>query len=190
MIKHCKKCGTETDRYADGHCKPCTRVRQASYRASSADKRDKRREYAALYYEANREKLRSRSAVYYADNQDKIREYRAVNADKRRGQKAAWRLENREKERIHEHNRRTRKLNGGGKLSPDIAEKLYKLQRGKCACGCKQPLGKDFHRDHIMPLALGGSNTDDNIQLLCASCNLQKNKKHPVDFMQQRGFLC
>lgn len=70
----------------------------------------------------------------------------------------------------------------------DIAERLFKLQRGKCAC-CKQPLGDDYHMDHIMPLSLGGSNTDDNIQLLRAKCNQQKSAKHPVDFMQQRGFL-
>lgn len=34
-----------------------------------------------------------------------------------------------------------------------------------------------------------GTNTDDNIQLLRKLCNLQKSAKHPVDFMQQRGFL-
>jgi len=35
----------------------------------------------------------------------------------------------------------------------------------------------------------GGSNTDDNMQLLRKLCNLQKHAKHPVDFMQERGFL-
>lgn len=43
--------------------------------------------------------------------------------------------------------------------------------------------------DHIVPLALGGSNTDGNIQLLRATCNQQKHAKHPVVFMQERGFL-
>jgi 5-methylcytosine-specific restriction endonuclease McrA len=51
------------------------------------------------------------------------------------------------------------------------------------------PLGDNYHIDHIMPLALGGSNTDDNIQLLRQRCNNQKCAKHPVDFMQSRGFL-
>ena len=53
----------------------------------------------------------------------------------------------------------------------------------------KKPLGNDYHLDHINPLALGGSKTDEKIQLLRATCNLQKNAKHPVDFMQSRGFL-
>jgi len=52
-----------------------------------------------------------------------------------------------------------------------------------------QPLGDDFHMDHIMPIALGGSNTDDNMQLLRKECNLQKQAKHPIDFMQSRGLL-
>jgi 5-methylcytosine-specific restriction endonuclease McrA len=43
--------------------------------------------------------------------------------------------------------------------------------------------------DHIVPLYLGGLNVDSNIQLLRAKCNLQKNKKHPVDFMRSKGFL-
>lgn len=73
-------------------------------------------------------------------------------------------------------------------MSSGLAIRLYKLQRGKCAC-CGLPLGDDYHLDHIMPLALGGTNTDDNIQLLRAKCNMQKSAKHPVDFMQQRGFL-
>lgn len=54
---------------------------------------------------------------------------------------------------------------------------------------CGLPLGDNYHIDHIMPLALGGSNTDDNIQLLRQRCNNQKCAKHPVDFMQSRGFL-
>jgi hypothetical protein len=31
--------------------------------------------------------------------------------------------------------------------------------------------------------------TDFNVQLLCATCNLNKNAKDPIDFMQSRGFL-
>ena len=74
-------------------------------------------------------------------------------------------------------------------MSVGLAERLIGYQRGKCACGCKQQLGNDYHMDHIMPLALGGTNTDDNIQLLRPTCNLSKHDKHPVDFMKQRGYL-
>jgi 5-methylcytosine-specific restriction endonuclease McrA len=30
-----------------------------------------------------------------------------------------------------------------------------------------------------MPLKLGGSNWPENLQLLCRTCNLRKNAKHP-----------
>jgi 5-methylcytosine-specific restriction endonuclease McrA len=52
-----------------------------------------------------------------------------------------------------------------------------------------QPLGDNYHLDHITPITLGGSNTDDNMQLLRQRCNNQKYNKHPIDFMQSRGFL-
>lgn len=41
----------------------------------------------------------------------------------------------------------------------------------------------------FIPLWMGGANTDENMQLLRAVCNMQKSAKHPIDFMQSRGFL-
>ena len=32
-----------------------------------------------------------------------------------------------------------------------------------------------FHIDHIVPLSLGGTNRPDNLQILCASCNIKKS---------------
>lgn len=40
-----------------------------------------------------------------------------------------------------------------------------------------------------MPLAKGGEHTPFNIQLLCPRCNVRKSAKHPVDFMQENGYL-
>lgn len=99
-----------------------------------------------------------------------------------------WASEHPESRKISQQNRRARKKQSGGIISADLSERLFKLQKGKCPC-CGQSLGSAFHLDHIIPLALGGVNEDWNIQLLRAKCNHQKKAKHPVDFMQSRGFL-
>lgn len=66
-------------------------------------------------------------------------------------------------------------------------DRLHRLQRGKCA-GCKCVLVK-YHIDHVTPLALGGSNWPSNLQLLCPTCNMQKNAKPPIKWQQERGYL-
>lgn len=89
---------------------------------------------------------------------------------------------------VRRMNSARRSKNKSGKLTAGITARLLVKQKGKCPC-CSLPLGDNYHLDHIMPLALGGSNTDDNVQLLRAICNNQKHAKHPIDFMQSRGFL-
>lgn len=192
-----------------------TRARYARYYAANKEKvreyaaknAERRREYLARYRAENAERLRKLGANYYLATRDKqlarSAKYRAKNAEKARAVCAKWRAENPERARManaawlaanpnawrtSRQNRRARTSASAGTLSRGLAERLLKLQRGRCAC-CRKPLGDDYHLDHIVPLALGGSNTDDNIQLLRSTCNQQKHAKHPVDFMQQRGFL-
>ena len=201
LLKTCKKCGghkpaTEFSKHAkrrDGlqpYCKECANEINAAWRTANPEKASAT--YAA-WHEENSEKKKAANAAWRASNSETIRvinaAYRAANSEKINKVSAKWRAANIEAGRIYAHNRRARKREAGGRLSSGLAERLFKLQRGKCACGCKQPLGDDYHLDHRMPLALGGTNTDDNMQLLTAKCNLQKSAKHPVDFMQQRGFL-
>lgn len=63
---------------------------------------------------------------------------------------------------------------------------LFASQRGTCpncqALLIKRGPGK-YHVDHIMPIALGGSNWPDNLQLLCPDCNRGKGSKHPDVWM-------
>lgn len=116
---------------------------------------------------------------------EKNRKWQAANPDKKKEYAKKSRENNKEALRIAVRNRRAKQR---GLLSKGLIGRLLRMQRGKCAC-CGKPLGTEYHIDHIIPLALGGENTDCNIQLLRAECNLQKGAKHPVDFMQQRGFL-
>lgn len=67
-------------------------------------------------------------------------------------------------------------------------DRLLRLQRGCCAC-CSRVLRGSFHRDHIVPLARGGTNDIYNIQLTCPTCNQRKHAKDPIEWAQSRGFL-
>lgn len=155
------------------------------------ENKQKAAEYSRKYKAIKKHELSEYGKLYYAVNKEKIKEY-----------SRKWSLENREKinktrakrrkinPEIHRSSSRKRKSRIAvcGDLGIGLVDKLLKLQRCKCAC-CGLPLGKNYHMDHIIPLALGGAHTDDNIQLLRAKCNMQKSAKHPVDFMQSRGFL-
>ena len=55
--------------------------------------------------------------------------------------------------------------------SNDIKNTLYGKQSGFCN-GCKNHyMIKDLEVDHIKPRSSGGKDVDDNLQLLCGSCN-------------------
>lgn len=199
-MKACSKCGetkpltefsknTKRRDWLQPHCKTCHNTANAKWQAANSEKIKARK---AEYYAANPEKHRARVAKYRAENPVKARaavaKWRAANPEKRKACSAKWNAANIEARRVYDQNRRARKQATGGQLSPGLAARLYKLQKGMCAC-CGQPLGDDYHLDHMLPLALGGANTDNNAQLLRSTCNLQKHARHPIDFMQSRGFL-
>ncbi len=200
-MKVCKKCGTAID---IGRCKECNRRRASAYYYANIDRsreksreyqrahRDERIAYSRAYYAANREKSIAISKAWAAANiktvQENRRKWRAANLEKARAGAAQYRRDHPEAKRISEQNRRQKARENGGRLSRGLAGKLFKLQKGKCAC-CGLPLGDDYHLDHIMPLHRGGQHADSNMQLLRSKCNHEKHAKHPVDFMQERGFL-
>lgn len=165
------------------------------------ENREKELEYARQYRELNGDRLKAewqgayqRRKKYFDDynrkNAAHIARRRALwteaNKERVKSLNAAWTKANPHRARANAHTRRSRTQ---GRLSLDIVERLMVLQRGRCAC-CSHRLGKSYEIDHIVPLALGGSNTDDNVQLLYKKCNRQKGAKHPVKFMQDnRGML-
>ena len=200
-------------------CKSCTSIAQsthraanrgrysaadAAYRAANPEKtrainaksnakycaanREKVNAANAAYRAAHPDKEKARNAKYHATNPSRYSEWYAANTEKSKARAAMWRAANPETLRIHRHNRRARERANGGKLSPGLADRLFKLQRGKCAC-CHVSIADGNHLDHVIPLALDGPNEDWNMQLLCGPCNQSKGAKHPVDFMQLRGFL-
>lgn len=180
------------------------KTKKAEYRAANFDKekaanaawalknRERKLANMAAWRKANPDRAKTSIKAWNSANKDRLRLARkawaAANPEKVKAYGYKWRLKNPDVARICKQNRRSRLKQSGGRLSRGLVERLFNLQRGLCAC-CKQPLGGDYHLDHRMPLALGGSNSDENMQLLRKRCNLQKNASHPIDFMQSKGYL-
>ena len=119
---------------------------------------DERREYQRKWYSENKEKHSERIRRYRQKNHSSVRESERQKENARRG--------------------------AIGKLTKGIESVLFSQQMGLCPC-CNRELGDNYHLDHIMPIKLGGTNTDDNVQFLRSECNLRKAAKHPDDWRKE-----
>lgn len=209
--KACKKCGVEkllseyhkNKTNSDGrqlYCKTCNIELSKQYYIENKEKikqyniknRQQIIEYRKQYRIKNKEQLAKKRNQYYINNREKMlkinNQYYIDNRDKMLEQNKQWRIANPEKVIAKKINRRAMELNATGKFTADDIAQLLVLQKGKCAiCHCSIKNG--YHVDHIVPLSKGGSNSKENLQLLCPTCNLSKGARDPVIFMQQRGFL-
>ena len=52
---------------------------------------------------------------------------------------------------------------------------------------CDQPLGNDYHADHIYPVSKGGQSRPENMVNVCARCNMEKSNLTLVKFIQLKG---
>ncbi len=60
----------------------------------------------------------------------------------------------------------------GGRFSKHDVVRMLNEQSGQCNF-CRIQLS-EYHIDHVVPLARGGSNWPSNLQLLCPPCNISK----------------
>lgn len=202
-----------------GDCKPCVSAKQKVYNKDNAEaiasckksiydaNPEEKRARNKLYYQENSEVIKVRARKHRCDNYEQTierqRAYYQKNKELLNSKKRLYRQENKEhvknierewreinKDKVREMKRRYKhkRRSAEGSLTMGIADRLYAIQKGKCVC-CGVSIKDGYHMDHIMPLALGGTNTDNNIQLLSPSCNNKKSAKHPIDYMQSKGFL-
>jgi 5-methylcytosine-specific restriction endonuclease McrA len=93
----------------------------------------------------------------------------------------------RDKTSIKDHIRRTREKRGSFTQGEIIT--LYVKQYGKCANCFAAISSNTWHKDHSVPLSMGGTNTIENMQLLCRPCNRSKYNKMPLAFANDQGRL-
>lgn len=98
-----------------------------------------------------------------------------------------YRLQHVDPGRMRSRMRHARKRNYQGVVEKVDTQLIRTLQQGLCVY-CGADLADGYHIDHIMPLSKGGQHTQENVQLLCPSCNLSKGPKHPDVYEAQIGF--
>lgn len=186
----------EKSRRHKERCKAYYQAHKQELFAAQARRRkenpDARKKHDADYRVRNAERVAASKAAYKEKNPEKVklakRTWIKNNPEKMVAARAAWIQSNPEKHRMYRENRRALERNAPGKVSSDRVETLLGLQRKKCAV-CRCDISKKYEIDHIIPLAIGGTHYDTNIQLLCVTCNRSKGKKHPVAYMNERGLL-
>ena len=159
----------------------------------SQESKEKQRERQRAEYARNPDRFKKSRARYLAKNPEKVRErkrrWAIANRDKVRDGAAKSRAKNHEHRSAQVRNRRAKQRNAGGRHTAKDIAVIAEAQGHKCAY-CRANLRKvKRHVDHIMPIALGGSNDRSNLQLLCVPCNLSKQAKHPIEFAQSKGLL-
>ena len=199
LAYYCKSCVADQQKSPDGKAGQAARAKRylskadvksanaeyAKNRRKNPEIRARQNEYQAAYWSVPEN--RKRKSILSSKYREK-RNSNPVSAAARIAVMAAWHRRNPDARSLYESRRRARKANSSGTHSADDVRVIFELQRGKCAC-CHVGIEDSYHVDHIIPLALGGSNGKENIQLLCPTCNMKKYKKHPVDFMQSMVML-
>jgi 5-methylcytosine-specific restriction endonuclease McrA len=187
-LPRCKECRKLADAaYIESH-REVTRIRALEWSKKNPEKAAKR---AKQWRSANPERCREFSAKYRRSDRGKAATERWLKIrDPRRRQAAARRyyLKNLERYRGYARNRRATQRGASGRHTKDDIAAIAKSQRWRCIY-CPASIKRAYNADHIMPLALGGSNDKTNIQLLCPRCNKSKGAKHPIQFAMSRGML-
>lgn len=193
----CCKCGPIVQR--EWRIKNIEWVRRRNLNQLDKD-RDKVRAQGRARYAKDPKKYVEKTKRYYLANGEDVRKKRKAyhyeiykDPDVRR--KAAerarkWALENPEKAWVRRQISRIKRrgLKVDGSHSAEDIKRIFKLQKGKCAY-CRQKAGLDYHVDHIVPLAKGGSNYAKNLQITCAKCNMAKHARDPISHARMIGLL-
>ncbi len=165
---------------------------RARYHAESAETKELRAVMRSKYHQANREaitaRMRERARQRREEDAEAVNrkkaEWRQANLERVRGTAVNWHKANPHSHKISNARRRARKRAAEGSYTKDDIAAIYAGQNGQCVY-CQAHLGQQYHADHVKPLAKGGSNWPENIQLTCTTCNLKKSDMDHEQFLQR-----
>lgn len=203
----CKYGHIEKRYVGNGGCVVCLTNRTNKWIESNYEKHIKSKtEGTRKWRLKNPDRFKMSNHLYWVKNKDKQlaakRDWRRNNKERDKAyarglyhkyiekQRLRSRENNRkdpEGRRARTRNRRAKQRSAEGKHCAADVKRLYSLQKGKCAY-CRIYLN-EYHVDHIVSIAAGGSNYPKNLQILCGPCNMSKGASDPIDFAQRKGML-
>lgn len=165
-------------------CKVCYNSKQKTYRqtpeAQAKIKAARERwyeenpDYNRWYYEENRERVLDINKTWKIANPDYMPEYLS-----RYLEEYSQRPEVKEAARVKTANRRKGMV---GELPKYCLSRLIAMYGESCLnpeCDGSDPI---LTIDHVVPVSKGGTNTMDNTQLLCYTCNRRKGNRNNNDY--------
>lgn len=124
---------------------------------------------------------RSQCRQWREDNKLRVRELNDRWAARRLETTRRWREQNPEAVSLSWRTDGARRRGADGSHTSADIRSILQAQRQRCAY-CKKRVGDNFHVDHVIAIARGGTNRRSNLQILCPPCNLKKHARDPMEF--------
>jgi 5-methylcytosine-specific restriction endonuclease McrA len=149
--------------------------RRVHHQANRDHERLTRKEWERL----NPDKKRAQDARYYRRHRERhlagSQRWVEQNRDRSNGYKKKWRKSNPLKLREIKHRRRARQY--GTRIGRISYRAILEREAGICYL-CQQPIpAESINFEHVIPLARGGTHTQDNIRIAHEHCNKKKGAK-------------
>jgi 5-methylcytosine-specific restriction endonuclease McrA len=167
----------------ESQCRECRRADRKEWYARNAERRA---EASRAWYHSNKERATKTHSKYYKENFDAIAE-----------SNRQWKLRNKdivtESNRRYAHRRRARIAKAGFEFYTE--QQVLDIYGTDCYI-CSEPINlsaprsavadgwkRGLHIDHVIPIALGGSDIIENVRPSHAICNLRKSSSDGSHFL-------
>lgn len=186
---------------SNGTCEQCASEQCISWRAENPELAYER---ARAWKSRNPGKLAKYRKEGRRRNASRIKQqekrYREKNPEKKQAAMRAWKRKNSDRVAAYgkEYRARNReKLSGYNSVqkakrraSEDVGVPLgtflgWRHAQPKVCFYCGAECATNFHVDHFMPLSKGGQHVLTNLRIACPGCNLRKNAKLPLEWINE-----